>query len=205
MRLSHTSRADPGIPHDQRQQRRHRRWGFIWCWMACVCLAAAQGKPEPSEYEIKAVYLYNLTLFTVWPDSAFAATNAPILIGVLGGDPFGATLDEMVRDKTGRPEIVQGRPLSVKRLQSGEDWHGCQVLFICREEKENMASLLQSLKGQPVLTVSDASGFATQGGMINMVLVHGKVKLEINPAPAAAAGLKISAKLLRLATMVNPE
>jgi hypothetical protein len=123
----------------------------------------------------------------------------------LGRDPFGATLDETVRNEKGGPEIVQGRPLAIKRLRSGEDWHGCQVLFICREEKENMAALLQSLKGQPVLTVSDASGFAAQGGMINLVLDHGKVKLEINQAPAAAAGLKISAKLLRLATLVNPE
>lgn len=184
-----------------------RRFKLIKRLLSCVCLwlvacswlSAAEENANFTEYQIKAGYLYNFTQFTDWPTNAFSTANAPIVIGILGDDPFGKTLDELVKN-----EIVRGHPLVIKRLNLGDDLQSCQLLFICRNEKEQTSALLQKLKGRPVLTVGDDEDFAKSGGMVNFVLVQKKVKLEINPAAAEKAGLQISAKLLKLARIVNP-
>ena len=169
----------------------------VCLWLACDGLATAADNPVFSEYQVKAAFLRDFTLFTDWPTNAFASTNAPIVIGIVGADPFGKTLDDLVKD-----DSVRGHPLVIKRLNSSDDLKGCQVLFICRNEKEQMSALLQKLKGSPVLTVGDNHGFAEQGGMVNFVLVEEKVKFEINPAVTKQAGLQISAKALRLAVRI---
>lgn len=170
---------------------------FFLC-LALVGLAAAGKNPGLTEYQLKALYLYNFTKFTDWPDSAFASADAPIVIAIVGEDPFGKTLDELVDH-----DIVRGHPLVVKRLRAGDDPRGCQILFICRDVKNKLPALLQNLKGSPVLTVGDFTDFADQGGMVNLVLAQENVKCEINRASAEEAGLKISAKLLRLARIVD--
>jgi hypothetical protein len=151
-----------------------------------------------SEYQIKAAFLYNFTQFTDWPASTFSATNAPIVIGIVGEDPFGNIMDEVVRG-----EMVRGHPLVIKRLRADEDLRSCHVLFISRSEKDRLPALLSQLKGSPVLTVSDINEFAQEGGMVNLLLANNTVKLEINQAKAEEAGLQISAKLLRLARIVK--
>lgn len=178
------------------------RWLFVcvWLWLAGGGLALAQATPKLTEYQVKAGYLYYFTQFIDWPTNAFASADAPIVIGIVGENPFGNTLDELVKAKG---EIVRGHPLIIRRLNPGDDLQSCQILFICRNEKEQLPALLQKLKGSPVLTVGDDNGFADQGGMVNFMLVQEKVKLEINPAAAEEAGLQISAKLLKLARIVK--
>jgi hypothetical protein len=182
------------------RRRTSGQWllGCVCLWLACVGLATAEDSPAAMEYQVKAAYLYNFTKFIDWPSNNFTSADAPIVIGIMGENPFGKTLDDLVKG-----EVVRGHPLIIKRLNPGEDWRGCQVLFISHFEKDQLASLLQQLKGNPVLTVSDSSGFAEQGGIINFVIIQGKVKLEINPDAATAAGLQISSKLLRLAHIVK--
>jgi hypothetical protein len=191
------------------------RWllAFVWLWLACGGLAAAESSPGGlTEYQVKAGYLYNFTKFTDWPAGTFASASAPLVIGIVGEDPFGKTMDDLVKG-----EVVDLHPLVIKRLQPGDDLRSCQVLFICRNEKDQMPALLQKLKGSPVLTVSDTNGFADEGGMINFVIVEEKVtveekeiveekvKLEINQAAAEGAGLQISAKLLEIAHIVKSD
>jgi len=175
------------------------RWlSWVWLWLVCGSLATAGDTPAVTEYQVKAVYLFNFTKFTEWPASAFPSADAPIVIGILGDDPFGATLDALIKG-----ESVRRHPLLIRRLQPGDNLQGCQVLFFSRNLKEQIPALLQPLQGIPILTVGDVSHFGEQGGMVDFVLVQAKVKLEINQAAAEAAGLQISAKLLRLATIVK--
>jgi hypothetical protein len=118
----------------------------------------------------------------------------------VGEDSFGTILDDAVRD-----EAVQHRPIVIRRYRRGETIAQCHILFIARSEKDRLNALLEQCKGQPILTVADTARAAEQGVMINLLLVQGSVKMEINQRAVEAAGLKVSAKLLSLAKIVNPE
>jgi hypothetical protein len=171
---------------------------FACLCLAVGCVAAADTSPVAGEYQVKAAFLYNFTKFINWPPAAFASPSAPMVIGILGEDPFGQTMDDIVRG-----EAVGSRPLALKRLRFGDDLRGCHVLFISRSEKEHLPAIWSQLKGSPVLSVGEINGFAEEGGMVNLLLANKTVKIEINQGTAEQAGLQISAKLLKLARLVK--
>jgi hypothetical protein len=152
--------------------------------------------PSVKEYQVKAAFLYNFAKFIEWPDSAFADEHAPICIGIVGHDPFGEAFNG-ISTKT-----VQARPLEIRRFQSVQDIKFCHILFISPSEKEHLASLLSILQERSMLTVSETAHFAQAGGMVNFIVRGKKIRLEINPLSAKRAGLKISSKLLQLATII---
>ena len=172
-----------------------------------------------AEYKIKAACLYKFADFVTWPAKTFVAKKSPIVIGILGKDPFGPFLDEIVRG-----EKVRERPFAVERFPSFKEiaktakrppegvpapasrlaaLKRCHILFIASSEEKNLPAILKSLKGHPVLTVSDMKGFASRGGMIGFVIEKKRVRFEINVNRAAKAGLKISSKLLSLAKIIR--
>jgi hypothetical protein len=171
-------------------------------WLAASAVAAvptdtlAQSSPDP-EYQLKAVFLFNFAQFVEWPASAFPGPATPLVIGVLGEDPFGPYLDETVRGET-----VNDRPLVVRRYRSVEEITTCHILFISRREERRLKGILDSLRGRSVLTVSDADRFATRGGMIRFVTDHHRIRFRINLEAARAASLTLSSKLLRPAEIV---
>jgi hypothetical protein len=168
---------------------------------ALLALAAAvpgHAQAPPTEYEVKAVFLFNFSQFVDWPAAAFPASSSPLVIGVLGGDPFGATLDEIVRGET-----VNGRPLAVRRYQSIDQLDTCHILFIDRSQEAQLGAILAALKGRSILTVGDFDDFARRGGMIRFATVGNKIRLRVNLAAAQEAKLTISSKLLRPAHIVQ--
>src|SRR5262249_519960 len=132
-----------------------------------------------------------------WPEDAFARADEPLVIGVLGEDPFGAYLEETVRGET-----AHGRPLAVERYRRLEEVGNCQVLFVSSSEAARFARIFASLNGRRVLTIGDVDGFTHHGGMIRLATVAGKIQLRINLEAAKAARLTISSKLLRPAQIV---
>jgi hypothetical protein len=172
------------------------------CAIAClVCLNATRAPAQsshPSEYQLKAVFLFNFAQFVEWPASAFPTPDAPLIIGVLGEDPFGHFLDEMVRG-----ESVNSHRLVVQRFRHVEDITACHILYVSRPEEEHLDQVLRGLKGRTVLTVGDADNFARRGGMIVFVTDNKRIRLRINLAAAEAADLKLSSKLLRPAEIVS--
>jgi len=164
-------------------------------------LAAAQAlaaSPAPSEYQVKAVFLFNFSQFVEWPPAAFAGPAAPFVIGVLGRDPFGASLDEAVRGET-----ANGRPLVVRRFRRLEDVDNCQILFIDRSEGARLEEIVAGLHHRGTLTVTDFEGSARRGAMIGLMNESSRIRLRIDVAAARAAGLVISSKLLRPAQIVD--
>jgi hypothetical protein len=152
------------------------------------------------EYQIKAVLLFNLTRFVDWPDSAFAGPDAPLVIGIVGRDPFGQALDEAVQG-----EKVNGRRIVIERFPNPRSVGPCQILFISDKERGRVSSILANLKARPVLTVSEIPGFATSiGGMIRLYTSNeNKVRLQVNLAQVQAENLKLSSKLLQVAEVVQ--
>jgi hypothetical protein len=164
--------------------------------VASVC---AQSR-EASEYEIKAAFLYNFAKFVEWPPEASPGANDPLAICIVGEDPFGDILDELIKGKT-----ISGRALVVRRLKPAGDLKGCQVAFISSSEREHLRSVLESLKGGGVLTVGDTEGFAAIGGVINFTMQDNKVHFDVNVDAAERARLKISSKLLSVARIVKDQ
>lgn len=149
-----------------------------------------------SEYDVKAAFLMNFTKFVEWPPAAFSSDTS-MLLCVLGEDPFGKSL-ELVSD-----EQIAGRKVQLLRIREMPEPEGCQIVFVSRSEKRRLPEVLAHLRGAPVLTVADTGGFLEQGGIINFTLEGSKVRFEINQEAAERAGIKISSKLLRLATRVK--
>jgi hypothetical protein len=152
----------------------------------------------PTEYQVKAVFLFNFSQFVDWPPAVFASPRSPITICVLGHDPFGAALDDIVQG-----EVVNGRPLEVQRYRRVEELGSCHILFIDRSEQSRLSEILAQLSGRSVLTVSDMEDFAQRGGMIRFLTVGKKIRLRVNLDSAQAASLTISSKLLRPAEIVK--
>jgi hypothetical protein len=152
------------------------------------------------EYQVKAGFLYNFAQFTQWPTNAFAGAKFPIVIGILGGDPFGEFLDQTIQGET-----VDGRPLVVRHFRRADEIKTCHILFISRSETRHMDEIVSSLKGKAILTVADADGPSSAGAIIRFLVENNKVHFRVNQEAAAAAGLMLSSKLLRIADAATPE
>ena len=149
---------------------------------------------QPTEYQIKAAFIYNFARFCEWPDQAFANANAPMTIGVLGENVFGDNLSRTIDGKA-----IRGHPLQFEECNSMAQATNCQVLFISSSEKNHLSQILGQLQGTRILTISETDDFIGDGGMINLKIVDDKVRFEINNDAAKKAGLTISSKLLSLA------
>jgi hypothetical protein len=147
------------------------------------------------EYAIKAAYLYQFGHYVQWPASSFTNDRSPLVIGVLGTDPFGGILDEIARTKR-----IEGRPIVVRRFASMAEYTYCHILFITASvSAEQRAAAFQKLQGVATLIVGEEPGFAEHGGTINFVLDENKIRFEINTEVAKQEQLQISSKLLSLA------
>jgi hypothetical protein len=177
---------------------------------------AADSKQNREE-QIKAAFLYNFIKFVDWPKEKMADSNEPIIIGIIGKDPFGDAF-EPIKDKK-----IKGRGVVIKRFKSFEEikkssekdksefgrkiesLKKCHLLFICSSEKKNLREIIKALKDSPVLTVGETAGFLEAGGTIKFLMEEKKIRFEINVTAAEQAKLKIRSQLLRLAKRVLKE
>lgn len=168
-------------------------------YLFCLCLPPvfqSQTSPLP-EYKIKAVFLFNFTQFVEWPHDAFNNNNDPFVIGILGKDPFGKYIDEVVQN-----EKVGNHPLTIMRYHNTNEINNCQVLFI-ESDDSNLSAVLSALNNRAILTVSDMQGFTQAGGIIGFITTDNKIKLQININAAKEAELNISSKLLSVASILK--
>jgi hypothetical protein len=152
------------------------------------------------EYQVKAAFLYNFAKFVEWPPGTFANANDPIEICIVGQNPFGATLENMVQGKK-----VGDRPFVVRPLPDTQQAKSCQILFIGAREWKRVRALLDVLKGSPVLTVGETNDFTPSGGVIAFLLEGPRVRIQIALETAVRAKLRISSKLLSLAEIAKSQ
>ena len=164
-----------------------------------VCGSMAASAPPLNEYELKAAFLYNFVKFTEWPAEEPGKSDAPIIIGVLGKDPFGAALDKLIEGET-----VHNKKIVARRFPRMDDTAAnSHVLFISASEEQNLAAILKLLDRQAVLTVSEIANFAQRGGIIDLKKENNRIVFEINLFTAKRAGLAMNAQLLKLAKVVR--
>jgi len=168
-----------------------------WPWMLAICLATPAVAAGSLEYAVKASYLYKFAPFVEWPQRAFAAPDSPLRICIAGADPFGTMLADAVKGQQ-----VGGRPLTVEHPDAPAAMGECHILFVGHSPDHTPTEILRAVAGRPVLTVTDRSVGAS-GGMIQFVLLEGRVRFAIDPAAAATSGLQISSKLRELAVKME--
>jgi len=180
----------------------HARAGFA----LLVCAGLAFARPAtiwsqpaaPSEYDVKAVWLLNFARFVDWPANAFSSPKAPFVVGVMGRDPFGASLE-----KTFAGKVVKGRPFVLKQLSTEEDAAGCHMVFFPTSERRRPRDWIQKMRRAPVLTVGEAGDFLSDGGVIQFIQKDETIRFAINLDAASSARLKVSANLLKVAVSVQ--
>ena len=170
----------------------------LWCSAGPALAAGPPAPAPPAEYQVKAAFLFNFTQFVEWPPTAFPEAGSPLIIGVLGADPFGPYLDNLVRG-----ESRGTHPIQVVRYQQAEEIEQCHILFVGQREAGQLDAVFARLKNRSILTVGDFKGFALRGGMIRFLTVNNKIRLRVNLEAAKAAGLVLSSKLLRPAEVVT--
>jgi preprotein translocase subunit Sec61beta len=195
--------AAPATVHQWRSRRiSHRPWQatillLIGCGALVATVLAGHAWAGELEAKVKAAYIYNFTKFIDWPGEEKVSAGEPIKICIIGSDPIRTTLGELANRE------AKGRPLKIMRVKDASSISPCHLLFISRSEEPQLPLILQRLQGTRVLTVSDMPQFAQRGGMISFITEKERVKIEINPRVVRQSGLKVSAKLLEIARVVQ--
>jgi hypothetical protein len=184
-------------PQNPAWRRCHSLARIVVAVFLSVFVAAADQQSKPSEYAVKAAYLYNFAKFVKWPADSVTARNSVFSICILGQDPFGGTLENTVSGET-----IAGRPATVVRLSTPREANNCSILYIAPSESRRLPEILSNVK-ESTLTVSDIPSFADRGGMIEFVLESGRVRFQINLTAAQNAGLNVSSELLKVAIHVK--
>jgi hypothetical protein len=191
----------PNAPCHGRPRSRSRLLPFATmavAWALFVTSALRAQQARPSEYQVKAAYLYNFGRFVKWPARTATGKDESFAVCVLGKDPFGPTLDSILAG-----EALDGKPVVTRRISRPQDAGDCRVLFISSTEENHLKEILTALDQSGVLTVSDMPGFTRRGGMIQFVLEGDRIRFEINLANAESANLVLSSELLKVAANVR--
>ena len=178
-----------------------------WLGLLALLLALLGGPITPGsaaepvvakEYQVKAAFLFNFTKFVEWPAEKFLAQDDPIVIGVLGRNPFGTALEETVKDKK-----VNGRAIHIKLVRTVAEIKGVHVLFVAASEDHRMGEVGSALQAGRVLGVGDSAAFLARGGVFRFVPEGSKLRFDIDMVSADLAHLKVSAQLQDLARDVK--
>lgn len=175
-----------------------RRWLVRLAVGVLVLSLRPAGTAPLEEHHVKAAFLYNFAKFITWPQPPAFAERRRFVFGLIGGGATAEALPDLVRNKT-----VHGYPVEVRRVRDLAEIGACDVLYVAESDGDRLAAILAHLRQARVLTVSDVSGFARRGGMIELYLEGGRVRFAINVRVMRAAGLEPSSKLLALANIVD--
>jgi len=165
--------------------------------LGAASLAAATTQPKPLDARVKAAFLPKFAAYVNWPPSVLGAPDDPLVLCIIGRDPFGPDLDE-----TAARQHVDQRPLLVRRIESTAGAGRCHIAFLGGSAKQSTNMMRDALQGQPVLTVTDAS-LGNGRGMVHFEVKEGRVRFHVDDALAARSNLGISARLLSLAISVK--
>ncbi len=171
--------------------KRARLVGVAWLLAMSAAGLPCAAQPQTLEYPIKAQFLYKFTPFIEWPAGAFEQPAGPMVLCIVGRDPFGGALDRAIGGQRLGP-----RPFVVLRLSRIEPGSGCHLAYLAGGADQAPAAAIQALRGAPVVTVTDEAAGAGARGMIHFVVRDQRVRFIIDAGGAGQAGLKVSSKLL---------
>jgi hypothetical protein len=167
-----------------------------------LVLAAAGAGPlaqSATAPDVKAAFLYNFAKFTEWPSDVLTA-SAPLSLCVIDDAKLVRALEEATAGRD-----VEGHTLVVRKITFDGPVRSCHLLFANGLDAKRSTRLIETLKGAPVLAVSDLESFAIAGGTINFFLEDGRMRFAVNLEATQRARLRLSSKLLSLAKIVKDD
>jgi hypothetical protein len=177
-------------------------WRRLCCLLLMLAAAgaalAAEGAPADVENQIKASYLYKFATYVDWPGGDAEPAGVPLTIGVIGADSLAEELK-----KLSLKYAVKNHPVQVRMLKQGSALDGLQILFVGQHADAHAQALIDSVAGQPVLTVTESAGMLAAGSVINLVQVDDRIRFEVSLSHAKSGGLKISSRLLDVAYKIE--
>jgi hypothetical protein len=165
--------------------------------LALILTSVLHAQSAPTEYQVKAAYLYSFAKFVEWPPGIMSSESS-FNICVLGHDPFDPAFGTTIAG-----ESIKGKNVAVKKISRAQEATGCQILFISSSEEARLKEILAVLVSTSVLTVSDMPYFTRRGGMIQFVTEAKRVRFEVNLTSAERTGLTLSSQLLKVAIGVR--
>lgn len=185
-------------PRSFRAHVKHRRRFVCWTVAVCFALSAVQGAraTEADESSVKAAFLYKFPAYVEWPDQS-PDDDEPVEIGVVGNDAVHAALEAFASERS--PEE---RAIRVHRVRDPAQVEGLHVLFIGSETGARRAQYIAAAHTASALTVTE-QGSGEQSSIIDLLIENGRVRFTVSLAAAQEASLKISSRLLAVATDVR--
>lgn len=173
-------------------------WMTVEVILFVGCLALpVRAEIVAGEFQIKAAFLQHFAQFVEWPQNILSP-NAPLVIALVGDDPFGRAIDDVIAGKH-----ANGHPIVIRRLRWNDSFAGCHIVYVSSSELEHLGTILDAARVYSILTVADLDRFAQRGGMIELVTTENRIRFDINPNAASDAHLKISSKLLQVAREIR--
>ena len=204
-RFDRGSTVDRIANNSTKEQHSGQTWiharglGLLWIVLLVLGVTpAARSQSAADEYEVKAAFLFHFAQFIDWPLSTLDAGDNSLNLCILDDEPRRQELQHTIEGK-----VVGGRVLHVRPINQPQEFQDCNILFLSRGESRRQAAIFRNLRGMPVLTVGETTTFLSDGGMIRFRLEEGKVRFDINLGAADSSHLKISSRLLLLATSVT--
>jgi hypothetical protein len=171
---------------------------FVLALAPALAPRGAPAEPASGEYDVKAAFLLNFARLVQWPEAAFSDSRSPLTVGLLGTDASSEQIQEFLEGKS-----VGSRKVQAQRIESAKEAGGFHMVFVDASSDAEASEVAGATGGGPVLLVGESDGFATSGGAINFFTDGNKIRFEINPGAAEAAGLRVSSRLLRVAKIVS--
>jgi len=194
-RATATLQKHHGLWRNRRSLLRRTIAAVLWLLFAASSVFAQE---KPSEYQVKAAYLYNFGRFVEWPAKVTTATTGSFTICILGDDPFGQALDATLAG-----EMRGNQKVAARRISNPQEAVDCQILFISSSEAKRLNKIIEALGSSAVLTVSDIPQFSQRRGMIQLVSEGNRIRFEVNLTATQRAGITLSSELLKVATAVR--
>lgn len=171
-------------------------WG---CLIALIFITHSTAHAAArEEYAVKAAFVLNFILLTEWPEEAADVSKDEIVLCVVGGvnlpNPFKTLSGKKVRQKS----------LRVVHASVDTNLPECQVIFYREEvDTQNLVRTLEAVRSKPVLTIGERKKVTKLGGAIHFFKDSGKLRFAINPEIVSEQGLKMSSRLLQIATLID--
>lgn len=167
----------------------HAVRAVIFAFMLWAPCASAQQDVRA----VRSAYVYNLTKYVSWPQS-----KRTLLIAVVGDPGTGAAVKAMLDGKTS-----DGRTIQVVTNPTDSVLSTCDVVYVASTEATTPGRILPLISERPILTVGEDNRFVTRGGMVGLIRSADRIEVAVNLQTVRAAGLKMSSRLLNLATVVS--